>query len=165
MTTCRIHGLIAAPMKTRAVALVLAMAPAYGAADFAGAWVACDPKTPWAYSLLSVDLEGKSYRWTAEWGSAYAAGGNVHLRSGELILRGCGSYRGEVAAGCDEQRPPVFQHLRRQDLDRTRGYFTAADLRRARWVRVAKGSSWQALAHECERVVDQMKTQRQRGGQ
>lgn len=149
-------------MKAAAIALLLVMLPAFGrATDAVGAWVSCDPKAPWEYSLLSVDAEGKGYRWTAEWGSPYAAGGNAQLKNGELVLRSCRSYRGEVAAGCSEEKPPVFGRLRRQDFERTRSYFTPADLRHGRWVRVAKGGSWQALARECERVAEQMKTRQE----
>jgi hypothetical protein len=81
-----------------------------------------------------------------------------HFKNGELILRGCSSYRGEIAIGCSEERPPVFERLRSQDLVRTRSYFTPADIRHTRWVRVAKGGSWQALARECEQVVEKMRT-------
>ena len=146
-------------MKAAATVLLLAMLPAFGhATDIVGAWVSCDPKAPWMYALLSVDIEGKGHRWTAEWGSPYAASGVAYLNNGELVLRGCRSYRGEVAAGCSDKAPPVFERLRKQDLERTRSYFTPVDLRHARWVRVAKGSSWQALARECERAVEKMRT-------
>jgi hypothetical protein len=144
-------------MKAAAIGLVLAMLPSFGrATHIVGAWVSCNPKAPWAYSLLSVDPDGKGYRWTAEWGAPYAAGGNAHLKNGELILRGCSLYRGEISTGCNEERPPVFERLRSQDLVRTRSYFTPTDLRHARWVRVAKGGSLQALARECEQVVEKM---------
>jgi hypothetical protein len=142
-------------MKTTAAALLLAILPALArAADLSGAWIACDPASPWGHTLLSVNREGGSYRWTAEWGSSYAAGGAADLKKGVLVLRGCSSYSGNVTSGCDEKNPPVFSRLRKEDLERVRNSFGEADLRGARWVRVVgDGAAWQTLAGECKAIV------------
>jgi hypothetical protein len=68
-------------MKAAAIALLLTTLPGFGGAThIVGTWVSCDLKAPWKSASLSVDLNGKGYRWTAEWGSPYAAGGNAHLK-------------------------------------------------------------------------------------
>lgn len=119
------------------------------AADLSGTWVSCDLKSPWAYSLLSVDREGADYRWTAEWGAPYAAGGTARQEGKALVLTGCRSYRGEINSDCDKSSPPVFARLRKADFERRRSHFTETDLRTARWVRVSEGGSWEQMAAEC----------------
>ena len=154
-------------MKTTAAALLLAMLPAFArAADLSGAWISCDPASPWGYTLLSVDHEGAGYRWTAEWGSSYAASGAADLKKGVLVLRGCSSYSGELTSGCDEKMPPVFARLHKEDFARVRASFGEADLRGARWVRVAgDGAAWQALAGKCQAIVAKKNALKERKSQ
>lgn len=141
-------------MKATLALLAVALHPALaGAADLSGAWVSCDPKSPWAYVLLSVDQDGAGYRWTSEWGAPYAADGPARLEGDVLVLRGCSSYRGEVASNCDEKNPPIYARLRKEDFDRKRSHFTAADLATAKWVSAGKGDSWQHLARQCEEIA------------
>lgn len=140
-------------MKTAAISVLLLVCPVFGSATaLEGAWLSCPAKAPW--TLLSVERDGERYRWTAEWGAPYAASGLSQLRNGELVLRGCSSYRGKVDAGCDEKSPPVFGRLRKQDFERIQTSFTTTDIRLGRWVRVAKGASWQELVHKCEQAAE-----------
>jgi len=154
-------------MRATATALLLAILPALaGAADLSGAWVACDPASSWGHTLLSVDREGGGYRWTAEWGSSYAANGVADLKKGVLVLRGCNSYQGDINSRCDEKNPPVFTRLHKQDFARLRNSFSEADLRGAKWVRVVGDpAAWQALAGTCEAIVAQKNALKERKNQ
>ena len=148
-------------MKAAAIAVLLLVCPVFGSATaLEGAWLSCTAKAPW--TLLSVERDGEHYRWTAEWGAPYAASGLSHLKNGELVLRGCRSYRGEIEAGCDEKSPPVFSRLRKQDFERIQASFTTTDIRLGRWVRVAKGASWQELAHKCEQAAEMFAAQQKK---
>ena len=148
-------------MKVAAIAVLLLACPVFGSANaLEGAWLSCTSKAPW--TLLSVERDGEHYRWTAEWGAPYAASGHAQLRNGELVLRGCSSYRGKIAAACDEKSPPVFARLRKQDFERIQASFTTTDIRLGRWVRLAKNTSWQELAHECEQAADMFAAQQKK---
>jgi hypothetical protein len=148
-------------MKLRTATLLLGILPALShATELTGKWVSCSPKSPWAYVLLSVERQEQSHSWIAEWGANYAANGAVHQKNGELQLRGCSSYRGEISSGCDESSPPVFTHLKKQDFERIRSSFTSEDLGLNSWVRVPIGTSWETLAEECERLIEKMNAAR-----
>jgi hypothetical protein len=143
-------------MKPLTFFLVAAMFPAFvGAADLSGTWISCDPKAPWHYTVLSVDRDGSTYRWLAEWGSPYAASGSAARRGSALELRGCSSYRGDLRDGCDRDNPPVFLTLEKSDLERYRKVVTQADLRLARWVRATgRGKAWDSLVNSCLKLVE-----------
>ena len=154
-------------MKATAVALLLGILPAFArAADLSGAWISCDPASPWGYTLLAVDREGGGYRWTAEWGASYAASGAADLKKGALALRGCSSYSGDLTSGCNEKNPPVFARLHKEDFARVRASFGEADLRGARWVRVVgDGAAWQTLAGKCQAIVAKKNALKERKSQ
>jgi len=148
-------------MKLLTATLLLGVLPVLShATELTGKWVSCDPKSPSAYVLLSVERQDQSHSWITEWGTAYAASGTVHQRNGDVQLRGCSSYRGEISSGCDESNPPVFTRLNKQDFERTQSSFTSEDLDLNRWVRVPIGTTWKTLSEECERLIKKMNAAR-----
>jgi hypothetical protein len=133
------------------IALLLAFTSTSAlAASFEGLWLQClqsagrDP-----IIAVTVSRSSGTYTWSAEWLVPWSAEGTARLAAnGDLPLRGCKSYRGELEKTCNSADPPVVFVLPRSALQRRRATAESV-LRAGGWWRTTE-ASWQQDAKYCE---------------
>jgi hypothetical protein len=137
-------------MRFLLLALVLCASASAGAAraGFEGHWFQCKAGWEAADNFVLLEIRKGGTEWGAEWGVPYSASGEATLDAeGNLVLRGCSSWRGQTRDACDVRDPPVFLVLSRTILrGKTRG--TDAALRNESWIRTDP-NSWGKLARRC----------------
>lgn len=134
-------------MRPLVIALVLGCA-GHAHAGFDGFWFQCKSDWQAADNFVLLEVRHAASEWGAEWGVAYSANGTAEQdASGDLVLRGCSTWRGQAQDACDVQHPPVLFVLPRKAMQQP-ARATQAALRRQAWIRT-DGDSWKALARRC----------------
>lgn len=143
-------------MKTTCLVLFSAFAwhGSLRSAELEGTWFACNPEleTPAPRNILTIERDGNTYRWQHAWGQYETAEGKLSIHGRELILSGCGAYRGEQEAKCDNERPPVVLKIERYELSRKYKSLDFA-MKGGGWIRVGK-LSLDELDRRCEEIRD-----------
>jgi|SRR5438105_4795878 len=134
------------------IAILLSVSAAHASTStFSGLWFRCEAKWEAADNFMLLEVAQDHRNWVAEWGVAYSASGAAELDSdGNLILRGCKSYRGEVEDSCDRDNPQIFLTLEKAVVDRP-AMGSDRSLQRGQWIRT-DDKSWQTLAKRCARL-------------
>jgi len=120
------------------------------AGSLEGTWFACNPEitTPTPRNILFIERKGGSYHWQHAWGQYESAEGHLQVLSKQIVFFGCRSYRGEVEATCDMEKPPEIMRIDLKDLSRKHRSLDAALLGGA-WIRVGRFTQAE-LDHRCE---------------
>lgn len=127
------------------LALTLFFQATAEASDYSGLWFRC---RTYDFELLEISKVNNSYKWLSEWGPAYSASGTATLLpSGDLILKGCKSFRGELSKDCDDTSPPEFLRLSRQLIKKPNKASNNA-LQRGVWLRTSD-KTWTDLESRC----------------
>lgn len=133
--------------------------PSVKAESLDGTWVTCHPdmvgqRNP--YTLSSIEREGFGYVVRNEWGVAYSFSGRAAVVGGELVVRGCTYYRGELTNGCDDENPPIVSASKiavsepKTDVEIDNALGSSLAIR-------TDGHAWQKLAARCEEIVEAIK--------
>lgn len=121
---------------------------------YEGMWFTCFSGAPESvpYSLVEVYRDNSQYTAVLEWGVSYATSGTATLSDGSLVFRGCPTYKGEVTAQCDKNKPPVFFVL--SEAQASEPINPAPPLELGHTIRTSQ-SQWKVLARQCESLYRQ----------
>jgi hypothetical protein len=135
--------------------LALTATAAAHPAEYAGQWFKCSPEWKSRYNFVLVEITSNNggYVWLAEWGVPYAANGVGRIdERGNLVLRGCTSYRGNRDEECDPDSPLIFATLPKSLLEKPARPINQS-LQQGKWLRT-KGNAWKKLATLCAKLAE-----------